>query len=79
MQFGQLKRREFMSVLGAATAWPLVARPQGTQKARRLGTLTVSPSELASHFIKAFEESMKAVAYSITSSAMASSPGRGLS
>jgi putative ABC transport system substrate-binding protein len=57
-----MNRREFIPLLGSAAAWPITARAQ-VRKAYRIGTLTSSTFESASHVIKAFEESMAELGY----------------
>jgi len=52
-----MQRREFLSVLGAAPAWPLAAWAQQTDRLRRIGVL-MGLSESASGFVDAFVEEL---------------------
>src|SRR5882724_9467895 len=54
-----MKRREFITLLGAATAWPLAARAQRTGKMSRIGYLGVSSPSLEPHYIEAFRQKLR--------------------
>jgi putative ABC transport system substrate-binding protein len=61
MQFGQLKRREFITLLGGgAAAWPLAARAQETVGVRRIGVLMAVPNDSVGHAqLAAFQEGLQ--------------------
>jgi putative ABC transport system substrate-binding protein len=59
MQFDQLKRREFLSLLGAATAWPRAA-PGQQPTMPVIGFLsTLSPSNMAANVMNEFRQGLK--------------------
>src|SRR5262249_39594990 len=60
MQFGQLKRREFISLLGCAAAWPLVARAQSSKA--RIGALYIGLAD-ANSFKKELREGLRELGY----------------
>ena len=54
MQFDQLKRREFITLLGGATAWPLAARGQQAAKLPTIGFLGGTSPSVVSQSVAAF-------------------------
>jgi putative ABC transport system substrate-binding protein len=63
MPFGGLKRRQFMSLLGSAATWPLVARAQQPAAQPLIGFVsTRSPDEAAIH-TNAFRRGLEEMGY----------------
>jgi putative ABC transport system substrate-binding protein len=58
MQFSQLKRREFISLLGGTAAWPLVARGQQSTMPV-IGFLGTRASSDDPHLLAAFRRGLK--------------------
>jgi putative ABC transport system substrate-binding protein len=56
-----MKRREFISLLGGATAWPLPARAQQPERQRSIGLLTREDDVV---FISAFREELQKLGWS---------------
>ncbi len=61
-----MKRREFITLIGGAAAWPIAASAQQPAgRVYRVGYLTIASREQQLHLIKAFEEGVRSLGYRV--------------
>ena len=58
-----MRRREFISLLGGVTAWPVVAAGQQTNTARQVRIGVIAPAPPTDDMLKAFRDGMRARGY----------------
>src|SRR6516165_7362349 len=65
MQFDQLKRRDFITLLGGAAAWPIAARGQQSARMRRVGILMAYPESDAVYqgYVTAFRQELQGLGW----------------
>jgi len=59
-----MRRREFITLLGGAAAWPHSARAQQRERVRRLGVLASEQSQVTQDGLSAFKQALEALGWS---------------
>src|SRR5262249_27621034 len=60
---GGMKRRQFIAILGAGAAWPLVARAQQTRRIFKIGHLESGLPSSAPYLLAAFQQGLRKLGY----------------
>ena len=56
---GHMRRRQFITLLGGAAAWPFAARAQQPGKLPQIGYLGVSSPSMEPHYVEAFRQKLR--------------------
>jgi ABC-type uncharacterized transport system substrate-binding protein len=59
----EMKRREFITLIGSVTAWPLAARAQQSEKVPRVGFMGNSTEALEANLVGPFREGLRELGY----------------
>src|SRR5437762_10867432 len=63
MRFNHLRRREFITLLGGAVAWPLPLRAQQSAKVPRIGFLRFGPASANTGRVEALRAGLRQLGY----------------
>ena len=58
-----MKRREFITLLGGAAAWPLAAGAQTQQAVQTIGYISSRSAQADAHLLAAFRSGLKEIGY----------------
>jgi putative ABC transport system substrate-binding protein len=63
LRLREMRRREFITMMGGAVIWPLGARARQSTKEPRVGTIWIAPLAVVAPFIDAFRQGLRELGY----------------